>query len=49
MVALSVQLPSENSAKEKWTSLCKYLFLIYLGLTVSSDKPKKFSWNISFT
>ena len=29
VAALSVQLPSENSAKEKWNSLCKYLFLIY--------------------
>lgn len=43
MAALSAQLTSENSAKEKWTSLCKYLFLIYLRLTVSSDKSKKFS------
>lgn len=25
----SVQLPSENSAKEKWNSFCKYLFPIY--------------------
>lgn len=29
MAALSVQMPSHNSAKEKWNSLCKYLFLIY--------------------
>lgn len=41
VAALSVQLPSENSAKEKLNSLCKYLFLIYYGLTVSSDKTQK--------
>lgn len=41
VAALSVQLPSDNSTKEKWNSFCKYLFLIYQELTVTSDKTPK--------